>query len=139
MQHFRTAHSHLAVVVDEYGGTAGIVTNDNLVSRIIGDLPLTSDADETSSAERLDDNNYRVDGNLSVRTWAERFAVGEIDDHIDTVGGLILSKLGRVPQVGDEVCIRNLTLTVDSMSRQRIRQVLIKRNPHQSDATEAAA
>lgn len=139
MQHFRTARSHLAIVVDEYGGTAGIVTNDNLVARIVGDLPMTDDARKRSSTERIDDNHYLVDGNLSVRTWAERFAVGEIDDHIDTVGGLILSKLGRVPHVGDEVRVRNLTLTVESMSRRRIQQVLIKRNPQHDSAAETAA
>jgi len=139
MQHFRTARSHLAIVVDEYGGTSGIVTNDNLVARIVGDLPMTEDANERSSTERIDDNNYRVDGNLSVRTWAARFAVGEIDDHIDTVGGLILSKLGRVPHVGDEVHVRNLTLKVESMSRQRIQQVLINRNSQENGSAETAA
>ncbi len=139
MQHFRTARSHLAIVVDEYGGTSGIVTNDNLVARIVGDLPMTDDSDERSSTERIDDNNYRVDGNLSVRTWAERFAVGEIDDHIDTVGGLILSKLGRIPHVGDEVHVRNLTLKVESMSRQRIQHVLINRNSKQNSGTEVPA
>lgn len=139
MQHFRTARSHLAIVVDEYGGTAGIVTNDNLVARIVGDLPTTDDRGKRFATERIDDDHYRVDGNLSVRTWAERFAVGEIDDHIDTVGGLILSKLGRIPRVGDSVSIRNLTLTVESMSRQRIEHVLIKRTAHHVGTKEAAA
>ncbi|GAF69561.1 unnamed protein product, partial [marine sediment metagenome] len=70
---------------------------------------------------------YRVSGDLSVRVWADRFAVGEIDRPVDTVAGLILSKLGRLPGVGDSVRIRNLTLTVEAMQRRRIERVLLHR------------
>ena len=127
MRHFREEQSHFAIVVDEYGGTAGLVTNEDAVEWIVGELP-RSEQPRTATSERIDDNTYRLSGDLSVRVWAERFAVGEIDRHIDTVGGLILSKLGRLPRVGDSVRIRNLTLTVEAVRRRRIEEVLLVRD-----------
>ncbi|MCH7595350.1 MAG: HlyC/CorC family transporter [Planctomycetes bacterium] len=127
MRHFREERSHFAIVVDEYGGTAGLVTNEDAVEWIVGELP-KSERPRAATSERIDDNTYRLSGDLSVRVWAERFAVGEIDRHIDTVGGLILSKLGRLPRVGDSVRIRNLTLTVEVVRRRRIEEVLLVRD-----------
>ncbi|MEK7732373.1 MAG: hemolysin family protein, partial [Planctomycetota bacterium] len=83
-RHFHDERSHFAIVVDEYGGTAGLVTVDDVVEWIVGGLP-DSEAPRTAPVtERIDDNTYRLAGDLSVRDWAERFAVDEIDRHIDT-------------------------------------------------------
>jgi len=89
--------------------------------------------------ERIDKDTYRLAGDLSVRDWAERFAVGEIDRHIDTIGGLILSKLGRLPRAGDTVQIRNLTLTVEAMQKRRIEWVLLRRASDETEAVGAAS
>lgn len=127
VRHFHDERSHFAIVVDEYGGTAGLVTVDDVVEWIVGGLP-DSEAPRTAPvSERIDDDTYRLAGDLSVRDWAERFAVDEIDRHIDTIGGLILLKLGRLPREGDTVRIRNLTLTVEVMQKRRIARVLLRR------------
>jgi len=139
VRHFHDERSHFAIVVDEYGGTAGLVTVDDVVEWIVGGLP-DSEAPRTAPVtERIDDDTYRLAGDLSVRDWAERFAVDEIDRHIDTIGGLILSKLGRLPRAGDTVQIRNLTLTVEVMQKRRIERVLLRRLSNKTEAVGVAS
>lgn len=137
MRHFRENRSHFAIVVDEYGGTAGLVTSEDAVEWIVGDLPDEDAAMRTPPTERLDDNTYLVAGDLSVREWADRFGVQEIDGQIDTVGGLILARLGRLPQVGDRIKLRNLTLTVENMNRRRIERVRLHRDPLEAEIVGA--
>jgi len=85
-----------------------------------------------SATEQLNDDTYRLSGDLSVREWADRFGVGVIDPQIDTVGGLILSRLGRLPHVDDTIRIRNLTLTVEEVDRRRIKRVILRRTPEEA-------
>ncbi len=125
LNHFREEKIHMAVVVDEFGGTAGIVTSEDVVEWIVGDLPDAETPRPAAPTEQIDDRTYRLSGDLSARVWADRFAVAEIDQHLDTVGGLILAKLGRWPRVGESVRIQNLTLTVERMRRRRIERVLL--------------
>ena len=139
LHYFRKENLHLAVVVDEYGGTAGLVTIQDIVGCIVGELPDAQTPRPPAATQRIDENTYRLSGNLSARVWAQRFAVGEIDRHNDTVGGLVLAKLGRLPRTGDSVRIRNLTLTVESMKRRRIETVLLHRDPGTlTDAEESS-
>ena len=139
VRHFHDERSHIAIVVDEYGGTAGLVTVDDVVEWIVGGLPESEAPAIAPATERIDEDTYRLAGDLSVRDWAERFAVGEIDRHIDTIGGLILSKLGRLPRAGDTVRIRNLTLTVEAMQKRRIERVLLRRASSETESVGAAS
>jgi CBS domain containing-hemolysin-like protein len=132
MRHFREGRSHIAIVVDEYGGTAGLVTSEDAVEWIVGDLPDEDAGLRAPPTERLDDNTYLVAGDLSVREWTDRFGVQEIDAHIDTVGGLILARLGRLPLVGDRITLRNLTLTVEIVRGRRIERVRLHRDTLES-------
>jgi len=133
IRHFGAVGGHVAIVVDEYGGTAGLVTNEDVVEWIVGELP-TSDVESPAAvAEPIDENTYRVAGDLGIGAWADRFGVTEVDRHVSTVGGLILSKLGRLPRVGDSVRIRNLTLTVEAMGRHRIEWVRLHRDGQTSN------
>jgi CBS domain containing-hemolysin-like protein len=109
------------------------------VEWIVGGLPDSEAPRAAPVTERIDEDTYRLAGDLSVRDWAERFAVGEIDRHIDTIGGLILSKLGRLPRPGDTVRIRNLTLTVEAMQKRRIEWVLLRRASSETEAVGAAS
>jgi len=139
VRHFHDEGSHFAMVVDEYGGTAGLVTVDDVVEWIVGGLPDSEAPRSAPVTERIDHDTYRLAGDLSVRDWAERFAVDEIDRHIDTIGGLILSKLGRLPRAGDTVRIRNLVLTVEAIQKRRIEWVLLRRASSESEALGAAS
>jgi putative hemolysin len=127
LQYFRAENIHLAAVVDEYGGTMGLVTLEDIVEWVVGDLPEVDSPRPATPVERIDEDSYRLPGNLSVHWWADRFGVGEIDRYIDTVGGLVLARLGRVPRVGDAVRIHNLTLTVERVRRRRIESVRLQR------------
>jgi CBS domain containing-hemolysin-like protein len=131
VRHFHEEKTHFAIVVDEYGGTSGLVTVDDVVEWIVGDLPESAPAGAEAAMEQIDPDTYRLSGDVSVRDWAERFGVEEIDRHVDTLAGLILSKLGRLPRPGDSVRLRNLTLTVESVRRRRIDRVLIRRQREQ--------
>jgi len=126
LRHFREESIHVAIVVDEFGGTAGLVTIDDVLQYLVGELPDTHTPHPVTS-ERIDENTYRLSGNLSVRDWAGRFGVDEVDRNVDTIAGLVLARLGRLPQEGDTVQIRNLTLTVESMDRRRIASVVLRR------------
>lgn len=131
VRHFHETRSHFAIVVDEYGGSSGLVTVDDIVEWIVGDLPEGAPSAEEAAMEQVDADTYRLAGDVSVRDWAERFAVEEVDRRVDTLAGLILDKLGRLPRPGDSIRLRNLTLTVESVRRRRIDRVLIRRTAEQ--------
>jgi putative hemolysin len=138
LRYFRQERIQLAIVVDEFGGTAGLVSIEDVVKWIMGDLPDHQEMRSVAPADRIDENTYRLSGDLSVRVWADRFGVTEVDRDVDTIGGLILARLGRMPKVGDQIRIRNLTLTVESIRRRRIERVLLQREPGLPSRADAA-
>lgn len=139
LRHFRTERIQMAIVVDEFGGTAGLVTAEDVAEWIVGDLHDAESPRLIAPPERVDHSTYRIAGDLSARVWADRFAVGEVDKNVDTVAGLILAKLGRLPLTGDTVRIRNLSLTVESLSGRRIERVLLHLDPSEPENSETVA
>lgn len=119
----------LAAVVDEYGGFAGLVTIEDLFEEVVGDF----EPEKIADVERLDDSTYRLQGQLSIRAWRELF-IGFLPEKevealaFDTLGGLIISRLGRMPCVGDSILVRNLLLTVESIRHRRVDTVLLHLN-----------
>ena len=134
MRHFRDTKTQIAIVVDEYGGTAGLVSVEDVLELIVGDISESDQPPEMPPVEEIDENTYRLLGDLSIRAWKEQFAAGHVGGGIDTLGGLILSRLGRLPRVGDRVHIRNLTLVVERMRGRRIETVLLRRQGEPADA-----
>ncbi|HUU84099.1 MAG TPA: hemolysin family protein [Phycisphaerae bacterium] len=130
IEHFRATRTQLAVVVDEYGGVAGLVTLDDLLEEIVGDLA-SSEKPPEPAVEVIDPNTYRLAGDLDVRDWGRRFGMpGLIDPRFQTVAGLVLARLGRLPREGDSVRIHNLTLTVERLAGRRIDRILLTRQQH---------
>lgn len=118
--------TEVVAVVDEYGGLAGIVTADALPVELFGE-PTDTEAEEI---EKLDATTYRLHGHLPVREWRDLFSGflpgPEIEAAaFDTIGGLVISLLGRMPHPGDSVSIRNLRLTVETLHHRRIGTVLL--------------
>ena len=118
---------HLAVVLDEYGGTAGLVTIEDLIEEIVGEIQDEYDEEEPMVV-RLSDDEARVDGRASVDDLSELFDTSlELEDETeyDTVGGLIYHRIGGVPKPGDQVSVDGLTLTVESTDGRRVGKVLV--------------
>jgi len=127
LEHFRQYGHQLAVVVDEYGGTAGIVAMEDVLEQIVGDLQETGEAPADAPIEVIDADTYRLAGDLNVREWASHFGIGQVDSRIDTLGGLVLTILSRAAREGDTVRIGNLTLTVETLRGQRIDRIILRR------------
>ncbi len=120
----RAARTHTAIVIDEYGGVAGLVTLQDILERIIGQMP-EIDEEERSEIEALTDGSARIDGLTSLRDMEERFGLSLEDVDADTVGGYVLETLGRIPTAGDEVVIGTYTLRVIAMDELRVAEVLL--------------
>ncbi|HEY2693915.1 MAG TPA: hemolysin family protein [Pseudonocardiaceae bacterium] len=128
MQRDRT---HLAIVIDEYGGTAGLVTIEDILEEIVGEITDESDdPDERPPIEKLPDGTVRVSSRLTTEDLGELFDVELDDDDVETVGGLLAQRLGRVPLPGTEAEIAGLRLRAeggkDRRGRIRITSVLVR-------------
>jgi CBS domain containing-hemolysin-like protein len=116
----------LVAVVDEYGGLAGIITMEDLLAEVVSDLA----PDPEEEIQQLDETTYRLHGQLSIRAWRELF-IGFLPEPeveglaFDTLGGLIISLLGRMPRIGDTVSVRNLFLKVETIHHRHIETVLL--------------
>ena len=132
---------HIAIVLDEYGGTAGLVTIEDLLEEIVGEIQDEYDVEEPISV-RLSDDEVRLDGRAPVDDLGELFDV-QLDladqDEYDTVGGLIYHRIGGVPKPGDTVRLgEGLTLTVESTDGRRVGKVLAVRERRSEGAAETA-
>lgn len=135
LQQFQARSSHMAVVVDEYGSTQGIVTLEDVIEQLVGEI-----ADEHDTALPSDfvsdASGIRVGGLYPLRELAERLAIGDIEvQSVDTVGGYVVQQLKRWPRIGDTVNLGGHTLRVVSVNRRRVGQVFI--TPAKRDAGPA--
>lgn len=133
---FRKTGTHVAIVVDEYGGTAGLITLKDIVEQMVGDLDLEPTPGEAPQpeTEQLGTSTWRVSGRLSVHDWAEAFGYLRLPPRVSTVGGLVMALLGHVPAVGDKVRLANLELEVESVDRGRVESVLLHLMPYHEPA-----
>ena len=117
---FRVTRTQMAIVVDEYGGTAGLVTLEDVLEEIVGDMPDSHAAAAGPAVQRISDSEYLLDGDLAIHEWEDAFKIDLSRGQISTVGGFVISLLGRIPQAGEQAEYRNLRFTVVSMRRRRI-------------------
>lgn len=125
------SRSHMAVAVDEYGGTAGLLTIEDVLEEIVGEITDESDLAENRPVEHLDDGTVRVSSRLPVEDLGALFGVELDDSEVETVGGLLAQRLGRVPLPGAEAEIAGLRLRAeggkDHRGRIRINALLVRR------------
>ncbi|MBT9155516.1 MAG: Magnesium and cobalt efflux protein CorC [Firmicutes bacterium] len=129
---FKRKKLHMAIVVDEYGGTAGLITLEDLVEEIMGDIADEYDEDELPDFTYIDDNTIEMSGSLNIRDASEVIGRDLPAGEYDTVGGMIMYRLGTVPSPGDCVMVNDLQFTVKSMDGSRVEAVTIVLNSEQS-------
>ncbi|SDC94256.1 Hemolysin, contains CBS domains [Geodermatophilus telluris] len=145
LRDMQARRTHIAIVVDEYGGFAGLLTIEDILEEIVGEIADEHDAVQRPPVEHLDDGSVRITARLPVEDLAELFDV-ELprDDDVETVGGLLARELGLVPIEGSQAEVAGLVLVAESTGgrRNRIDTILVRRLPdadpeHQSGATRA--
>jgi CBS domain containing-hemolysin-like protein len=135
LRHLQIESNHLALVVDEYGGIAGLVTMEDLIEELVGEISDEYDREDAVS-EALGDDLFRVSARMPVDELGDLFAIDLDDDDVDTVGGLLAKHLGRLPVTGSTVSISGLVLTAERTEgrRKRVVTVLVEPEPALRDA-----
>ena len=132
--------NHMALLVDEYGGIAGLVTIEDVIEEIVGEIADEYDSDEVAPIEELDDGRYRVSSRVPLEDLGELFGIEIESEEVDTVGGLLGHELGRVPLPGAQVMTHGLLLLgeggADPKGRVRITTVLVEKIEPDEESTE---
>ncbi len=136
LRDFRASRNHFAVVVDEYGGTAGIVTIEDLLEEIVGEIRDERD-DETPPIESEGADRFWVSARLTLSELSEAIGYPVEHDEVSTVGGLVYELLGRVPRNGERLTIGPFRVVVERVVRRRIQRVYFERQRESAAAAEA--
>ncbi|HOB46095.1 MAG TPA: transporter associated domain-containing protein [Zoogloea sp.] len=130
LRDFRVSRNHMAIVVDEYGGVAGLVTIEDVLEQIVGDIEDEYDFDETADNIRIDQaGRYRVKASTEIEDFNAAFSTTFSDAEYDTVGGLLIRKLGRLPKRNEIVELEGLRFQVLRADSRRVHSLLVERMP----------
>lgn len=130
LKEFRSNRNHIAIVVDEYGGVAGMVTIEDVLEQIVGDIEDEYDFDETEDNILKDANGrYRVKALTEIADVNEALGTTFSDEEFSTIGGLVVSKFGRLPKRGEQISFDQLRFTVLRADSRRLHSVLIELLP----------
>ena len=128
LRDFQNQHQQMAIVVDEYGGTSGLVTLEDILEEIVGEIEDELDPRQPPEYEELSSGIFRMQGRAPLDTLCDVFGLEAEEEDIDTVGGLVFSIHGTVPEAGTEVRdeVRGLVFTVEEMDERRIERVTVR-------------
>jgi len=128
LREFRASRNHMAIVVDEYGGVAGLVTIEDVLEQIVGDIEDEYDFDETEDNILPESSGqYRVKARTEIIDFNEKFGTTFDDEEYDTVGGLVISHFGRVPKRGENIAIGGLKFQVMRADSRRVHTLLVQK------------
>jgi len=138
LRDFRSSRNHLAIVIDEHGGTAGLVTMEDVLEQIVGEIEDEYDEDAEKTIFQTGSNSWRAMGITEIEVFNKTFGTELPDDDFDTVGGWLAAELGRIPRRGDSISHAGLNITVVGADARRALWLHIQReNPSPSDAEPA--
>jgi len=120
LKEFRVSHNHMAIVVDEYGGISGLLTIEDVLEQIVGDIGDEYDVDETEGIRKEGERTFAVPALTRIDEFNSVFGTRFSDEEFDTIGGLVLHELGRMPRRGEAVEIGGFELKVQRADRRRI-------------------
>jgi CBS domain containing-hemolysin-like protein len=127
LEEFKKNKTEIAVVIDEFGGVAGIVTMEDILEEVFGSVQDEFD-DEENDIKQVDENKYIVNGLYRIEDFSEYFELQqEEDEDVETIGGLMQKLLCRLAKINDEVMIENLKLRVVELKARRIKKILVER------------
>ena len=129
LKEFRSNRNHIAIVVDEYGGVAGLVTIEDVLEQIVGDIEDEFDFDETEdNIVREQDGTFRVKASTEIDDFNQTLGVNFSDEEFDTVGGLVIARFGHVPKRGEWVSLEGLNFTVLRADSRRLHTLRVVPN-----------
>ncbi|MBN1509075.1 MAG: HlyC/CorC family transporter [Sedimentisphaerales bacterium] len=133
LQELREQKVHLAIVLDEYGGTAGLVTIEDIIEEIVGDIADEYEMPEPESIRRIDANTIEVDARVRIDEINEQLSTQlPEDEDYDTVGGFVFSALGKIPETGEELSYDNVKFRVIDAEQRRINRLRVQVIPHRT-------
>lgn len=129
LKDFQTKKSHLAVVVDEYGGTSGVVTLEDIIEEIVGDISDEFD-DENINYSQIDDRNFLFEGKINLKDF---YRIVDVDDEVfeankgeaETLAGFILEIIGSFPKKGQKIAFQNVVFTIEAVDKKRVKQIKV--------------
>ena len=126
LKEFRSNRNHIAIVVDEYGGVAGMVTIEDVLEQIVGDIEDEYDYDEDEDNVIQDAaGNYRVKALTEIADFNDIVGTNFSDEEFSTIGGLVVNKFGHLPKRGDSIVIENLSISVLRADSRRLHSILV--------------
>jgi len=128
LQEFREQRYHMAIVVDEYGGVSGLLTIEDVLEEIVGEIEDETDEEEVEQIQQLKENCYQVEAIMQIDDFNEYFDIGFPDDDCDTIGGLVINNFGGLPEIGDSVSIDNFQFKVIDGDNRRITLLEVSKN-----------
>lgn len=137
LREFRLSRNHMAIVVDEYGGVSGLVTIEDVLEQIVGEIDDEHDEHDEKFIMRRGPNNYAVKALTPIEGFNERFGTELDDDEFDTVGGLVMHQLGRLPRRGETVDMQGLQFRVVRVDSRRIHMLQVR--PITADQADESA
>ncbi|HIC19244.1 TPA: HlyC/CorC family transporter [Candidatus Poribacteria bacterium] len=125
-QDLQANKQHIAIVVDEYGGTAGMVTLEDIIEEVVGEIQDEYDLDEQMECTQVGDHLFSVDARMGVDDFNTQFGIEIEVENVDTVGGFIVNHLGEVPVIGTDFSSHNLTFTILEADNRRIHRIQVE-------------
>jgi len=116
----------LGVVIDEFGGVSGIITVEDLIEEIVGDIEDEFDKKKKPLVEKISDNEFYLNTRMELDDFSEKFGLSTDEDDVSTVGGLIIKHADRIPKVGEEIQYKNFLFTIIEATRRKITKVKVR-------------